>query len=99
MFLNHKRQAFESEKNSQQAQKNELDRAKYGQFKAEIEVDNNLVRLVIGKGGSNIKELEKRYGVRIIVDKDEKERSNKKKITVIGPNQDTVEEARDEVNL
>ena len=46
------------------------------EYSVEVLVERNLVALIIGKGGNNIKEVQNRYGVNIIVDKDEANNAN-----------------------
>lgn len=74
---------------------------KYGEYQVEVLVERNLVALVIGKGGNNIRDLENKYAVKIIIDKDEGNSNNDqyKKIIIIGNDRFSAESAKDEVSL
>lgn len=53
---------------------------KKGAYTDEIFVDNDLIGLIIGKAGSNIKLVSEKYNVQIFVSKENKEDPEKRKI-------------------
>jgi len=59
-------------------------------------VPNNVVGLIIGKGGENIKQLQARTGARIQISKDDKQ--PERAITLIGT-PDQIERVRAEINM
>jgi predicted PilT family ATPase len=63
-------------------------------------VERNLVALVIGKGGSNIRDIEDKYNVKIIIEKEEgNNNDHQKKVIIIGKDKRSVEMATEDVNL
>eukprot|EP00924_Labyrinthula_sp_SR-Ha-C_P007064 snap_masked-scaffold_8-processed-gene-8.20-mRNA-1 protein AED:1.00 eAED:1.00 QI:0/-1/0/0/-1/1/1/0/717 len=62
-------------------------------------VDETVCGLVIGKGGVNVKKLEKMLGVEIIVNAKKDENATKRIVTILGTNPAAIQRARDELDF
>lgn len=62
-------------------------------------VEETVCGLVIGKGGVNVKKLEKTLGVEIIVNAKKDEKATKRIVTILGTNPVAIQRARDELDF
>merc|ERR1719235_2453272 len=73
-------------------------RAKYADACVEeFNVDEEVVGLVIGKGGENLRRVEEKHKVEITVEKTENATSDKRRVKIVGDSKDAVQAAREEV--
>merc|ERR1719261_1116513 len=73
-------------------------RAKYADACVEeFTVDEEVVGLVIGKGGESLRRVEEKHNVEITVEKTENATSDKRRVKIVGETKEAVEGAREEV--
>lgn len=97
VFLNHQTQIvdFEHNKNKLRKATEESKKNKYGEFQEKLEVSSEIIGLVIGRGGQNIKDLQAKYNVHIYIDQNgQNDESSTRHITILGKVLADVEAAR-----
>ena len=67
-------------------------------FTREIYIDQSIVGLIIGRGGSNLKNLQDQFKVFIDIDKSQTE-SSKRKIVISGKTEKSVQDAAEELDI